>query len=91
LCYKSFALESSRYKNSDAFGEEPSFLNGNPVLQHPDIGRVHIALAHFSNTVTKKNYVNGLEYQTNLTLEQMGVEPEDCVFYRSIAHRLLTV
>lgn len=82
LCYRASALEGRRYDDSRQFGEEPSFLNGADVVQHPDIGKVHLALAHAGNTVSKESIFQTPACHTALQLSEFPMQPEDQAFYR---------
>ena len=56
MAYRASVLPSHRYADDRAAGEEPAFLGRALVAQHPDPRHVHLALAHASNTMTKRNY-----------------------------------
>jgi hypothetical protein len=84
LCYKTFVLGARSYNSDAAFGEEPAFLQRDPVLQHPAIERVHLALAFSHNTVTKRNYVLDPRCRTALTLADFPMQEADRQFYRGL-------
>lgn len=87
LCFDACVLAHRRYDESARSGEEPAFLGDSPVAQHPDIGRVHLALAHPSNTVTKKNYLRSQQLFTPLSLDDFPMDAEDRAFYRALMRR----
>ena len=84
LCYKTFVLGERSYNSSAASGEEPAFIRRDPVLQHPAIQRVHLALAFAHNTVTKRNYVRDPRCQTALSLDDFPMQEADREFYRGL-------
>ena len=84
LCYKTFVLGKRSYNSSAASGEEPAFIRRDPVLQHPAIQCVHLALAFAHNTVTKHNYVRNPRYQTTLSLDDFPMQDADREFYRGL-------
>jgi hypothetical protein len=84
LCYLTSALDSRRHDDGRRFAEEPSLLKGEFVAQHPDILRVHLALAHPGNTVNKDMLYQSLECHTELQLSQLPTQAEDQAFYRAL-------
>ena len=89
LCYRGDILNSHRYDDSAKFAEEQSFLRKSPVVQHPDIQKLHLALAHAKNTVTKKNYCYGDKYQVDLTLNDFPMLEQDKQFYLDLYKKTL--
>ena len=84
LCYKAEALKGRKYSDDAKFAEEHSFLNGVKVYQHPDIQKLHLALAHPNNTVTKKNYCRNETYRTELSLNDFPMQQADRLFYLNL-------
>lgn len=84
LCYKTKVLQWRRYDDSARMAEEGRFLLNEAILQHPDVKRIHMALAWKGNTVTKRNYVNTSRYHTDLTLDDFPMEEADRQFYRQL-------
>jgi glycosyltransferase involved in cell wall biosynthesis len=82
LCYKTFVLESRRYDASARSGEEMAFIQRDRVLQHPDVGRIHLALASGFNTVSKRGYLIDTKLRTTLTVDDFPMTEADRVFYR---------
>ncbi|MDM0122206.1 glycosyltransferase [Variovorax arabinosiphilus] len=87
LCYRVAALEGRKYDEGRNFGEEPSFLRGAFVAQHPDIQRVHLALAHAQNTVDKDPIYLAPACHTDLELSRFPMRTEDRLFYLSLTER----
>ena len=83
LCYKVTALDQHHYQSTAQFAEESHFLNHAKVLQLPDIKRVHLALAHPNNTVSKKNFCSE-QYTTQLSLDDLPMLEKDKAFYRQL-------
>ena len=84
LCYKIEILKSHHYQDEASFAEEQYFLNSEKVYQYQNIQKLHLALAHPNNTVTKKNYCYGDRYLSNLTLDDFPMRNEDREFYRDL-------
>jgi tetratricopeptide (TPR) repeat protein len=87
LCYRAAALDGRQYDERRHFGEEPSFLRGAFVVQHPDIRQVHLALAHAGNTVNKEPIYLAPHCHTELELSQFPMEVSDQAFYRALSER----
>lgn len=83
LCYRASVLKTARYDDTRSFAEEAAFLSGQVVAQHADIAQVHLATIHGSNTVSKRNYVLGGAYQTDLTLADFPMADADRQFYQA--------
>lgn len=85
MMYRRAALLRHRYDDQRAAAEESSFLGRSPVAQHPDPAMVHLALAHASNTVTKRNYFGPRQTCTlNKRLEDFVHSAQDVAFYRGL-------
>ncbi|WP_233865348.1 hypothetical protein [Paraburkholderia adhaesiva] len=82
LCYKTFVLESRGYSPEARSGEEPAFIQRDPVLQHPDVRRIHLALASGLNTVSKRGYLINVTLRSTLTLDDFPMTDTDQRFYR---------
>jgi glycosyltransferase involved in cell wall biosynthesis len=82
LCYKSFVLQSRRYDSAAKSGEEPAFIQRDKILQHPDIKRVHLAMAYQHNTVSKRGYMKDARRWTDLTLDDFPMHENDRLFYK---------
>lgn len=87
LCYKTRVLKDRQYDDSANFAEEQHFLNHAKIIQHPNIQRLHLALAHQSNTVTKKNYCYGDSHLVDLSLDDFPMTEKDKLFYLSLHQR----
>lgn len=85
LCYKSFVLGERAYDSGAASAEEPAFIRRDKVLQHPDVRRIHLALAFEQNTVSKRNYLRDPRCRTDLSLDDFPMQEADRQFYRSLA------
>lgn len=82
LCYKTFVLGSRRYDAAARSGEEMAFVQRDEVLQHPDVKRIHLALASGFNTVSKRVYLTDPKFRTALTLDDFPMTDADRAFYR---------
>ncbi|OKP63814.1 hypothetical protein BTE77_35250 [Ensifer adhaerens] len=84
LCYRTSLLQVARYNLNSSSGEEPTFIGRRPVGQHPRIQHVNLALAHDTNTVSKRNYFLDRTCHTELSLEEFPMEEADRQFYRNL-------
>ncbi len=84
LCYKASALGFARYPDAAHSGEDRAFLGDNAVLQHPDISRVHLALAHRGNTENKDDLLRAAATRTGMSLTSFPMRDEDADFYREL-------
>lgn len=84
LCYRAEILTSHFYKDTAGFAEERHFLTGFPVIQQPNIQKLHLTLAHATNTVTKKNYCYGDKYLVDLSLDDFPMQEQDKQFYLAL-------
>lgn len=82
LGYKTFVLDSRSYNPSAKSGEEPAFIQRDRVIQHPDVRRIHLALASGLNTVSKRGYLIDPKLRTTLTLDDFPMTHSDRQFYR---------
>jgi hypothetical protein len=88
LCYRAEVVaKGSRYSDTANSGEEPAFIGRDLVAQHPDVKRIHLALAHPGNTVSKRNYRIDPRCQTTLTLDDFPMREEHKAFYRALTAR----
>ncbi len=83
LCYKARVLKNHQYNASATFAEESQFLNKARVIQHPNVQKIHLALAHPNNTVSKKNFLAD-QYVTTLTLDDFPMLEADKAFFRNL-------
>lgn len=89
LCYRAEALGNGRrYDEHKRFGEEASFLRGAFVAQHPDVRKVHLALVHSGNTVSKEVIYASPACHTAMTLADFPMQLQDQGFYRALTCRV---
>jgi glycosyltransferase involved in cell wall biosynthesis len=84
LCYKAHVLRERGYDGKLHSAEERSFIGRDKILQHPDIKRVHLALASAHNTVSKRNYLIDPRCRTTLSLDDLPMDEADKRFYRAL-------
>ena len=84
LCYRASITKKHSYNPDAKFAEESSFLHKLPVIQNRNIQQLHLALAHDSNTVTKKNYTSHDKFQVNLALTDFPMSPQQIEFYLNL-------
>ena len=84
MAYRHSMLKSQRYDENRGVAEEASFLHGKSVAQHLNPKMVHLALAHPSNTATKKNYINNQNLYTDLSLNDFPMTKSDRLFYQNL-------
>lgn len=85
LCYKSAVLDSRAYDDSARSGEERAFIRDDFVAQHPDVSRIHLALAHARNTVHKRGYLRDPALVSHLTPGDFPMDAEDVAFYSTLS------
>ncbi|WP_233873448.1 glycosyltransferase family 2 protein [Paraburkholderia adhaesiva] len=85
LCYKAAVLDTRAYDGLARSGEERAFICNDFVAQHPDVSRIHLALAHSSNTVRKRGYLLNPALGTSMRLDDFPMDPEDIDFYSGLA------